>query len=188
MIKQPVMIFIGFTVIITGLPGLIRLDYKGPEQKYGFLYAVPSRSLPGDSCLEKESREALFCRDLLSGEWWYSNLSDRKSIDVLNKQRMEEALANGMDPEDVLLVEYTYSIEQYWYYRYMTPFGDVLQEGRSPYWHKEHNYILNIYPFVNGKVFNFVDDFIDQQKYINRTLTMIDFIRSSTAKRTSHCG
>ena len=57
---------------------------------------------------------------------------------------MEEALANGMDPEDVLLVEYTYSIEQYWYYRYMTPFGDVLQEGRSPYWHKEHNYILNI--------------------------------------------
>ncbi len=77
---------------------------------------------------------------------------------------MEEALANGMDPEDVLLVEYTYSIEQYWYYRYMTPFGDVLQEGRSPYWHKEHNYILNIYPFVNGKVFNFVDDFIDQQK------------------------
>lgn len=154
------------------------------DQNKNMDFYMPSRP---DLCRvilvwKKESREALFCRDLLSGEWWYSNLSDRKSIDVLNKQRMEEALANGMDPEDVLLVEYTYSIEQYWYYRYMTPFGDVLQEGRSPYWHKEHNYILNIYPFVNGKVFNFVDDFIDQQKYINRTLTMIDFIRSSTAK------
>ena len=151
------------------------------DQNKNMDFYMPSRP---DLCRvilvwKKESREALFCRDLLSGEWWYSNLSDRKSIDVLNKQRMEEALANGMDPEDVLLVEYTYSIEQYWYYRYMTPFGDVLQEGRSP---KEHNYILNIYPFVNGKVFNFVDDFIDQQKYINRTLTMIDFIRSSTAK------
>ena len=146
------------------------------DQNKNMDFYMPSRP---DLCRvilvwKKESREALFCRDLLSGEWWYSNLSDRKSIDVLNKQRMEEALANGMDPEDVLLVEYTYSIEQYWYYRYMTPFGDVLQEGRSPYWHKEHNYILNIYPFV--------DDFIDQQKYINRTLTMIDFIRSSTAK------
>lgn len=131
---------------------------------------------------KKESRDALFCQDFLSGEWWYAPLSDKHSIDMANAKRIEEALINGMEIEDVLQIEYEYSVEQYWYYRYMSPWGDVLQEGRSPYWHKEHNYVLNIYPLVNGKVFNFIDDFIDQQRYINRTLTMIDFIRSSSAK------
>lgn len=154
------------------------------DQNKNMDFYLPSRS---DLCRvilvwKKESRDALFCQDQLSGEWWYADLKDKAAIDELNRQRREEGLAYGMDEEDILLVDYNYAVEQYWYYRYMTPFGDVLQEGRSPYWHKEHNYVINIYPFINGKVFNFIDDFIDQQKYINRTLTMIDFIRSSSAK------
>ena len=154
------------------------------EQNENMDFYMPSRP---DLCRvilvwKKESRDALFCRDLLSGEWWYSSVSDKKEIDLENEQRVKDGISNGMDIEDILLIEYEYSVEQYWYYRYMTPFGDVLQEGRSPYWHKEHNYVLDVYPFINGKVFNFVDDFIDQQRYINRTLTMIDFIRSSSAK------
>ena len=131
---------------------------------------------------KKESRDALFCQDMLSGEWWYSSVSDRARIDEANRLRMEEALSHGMEAEDVLLIEYEETVEQFWYYRYFTPYGHVLKEGESPYWHREHNYILNLYPLVNGKVFNFIEDFIDQQRYINRTLTMIDFIRSSSAK------
>ena len=84
--------------------------------------------------------------------------------------------------DDLLLVEYEFATERYWYYRYMSPFGDVLQEGRSPYWHGEHNYVLHLYPLVQGRLGNFVEQFIDQQRAINRTATLIDFIRSTSSK------
>jgi hypothetical protein len=161
-------------------------EYNGMtgSQNKNMDFYVPSRN---DLCRvilvwKKESREAYFCHDTLNGEWWYSALSDKPRIDGLNRSRMDEALANGVDPEDVLLVEYQWEIEQYWYYRYLSPNGYVLKEGRSPYWHKQHNYTLNLYPLVNGKVFNFVEDFIDQQRSINRTLTTMDFIRGASAK------
>lgn len=129
-----------------------------------------------------ENRECYFCNDQLDGSWWYSDFKEKQSIDAINNQRMQEASSNGVDPEDVLLIQYNYANEQYWYYRYMTPYGEILQEGRSPYWHKEHNYALHAYPMVQGKVFNFIEDFIDQQRAINRTMTLIDFIRGASSK------
>ena len=105
-----------------------------------------------------------------------------ESIKYENQIRQNEASINGVDPEDVLLIDYNYGNEQYWYYRYMTPYGDVLQEGKSPYWHGSHNFVLHTYPLIQGKVFNYIEDFIDQQRSINRTLTLIDFIRSSSSK------
>ena len=90
--------------------------------------------------------------------------------------------ANAVDDDDLLLVEYEFATERYWYYRYMTPGGDVLQEGCSPYWHGEHNYVLHLYPLIQGKLGNFVEQFIDQQRAINRTATLIDFIRGTSSK------
>ena len=90
--------------------------------------------------------------------------------------------ANAVDDDDLLLIEYEFATERYWYYRYMTPGGDVLQEGRSPYWHGEHNYVLHLYPLIQGKLGNFVEQFIDQQRAINRTATLIDFIRGTSSK------
>ena len=90
--------------------------------------------------------------------------------------------ANAVSDEDLLLIEYEFATERYWYYRYMSPYGDVLQEGRSPYWHGEHNYVLHLYPLIHGKLGNFVEQFIDQQRAINRTATLIDFIRGTSSK------
>lgn len=129
-----------------------------------------------------ESRECYFCNDTLDGSWWYADFKEKGEIDALNEQRMNNAMNHGIAQEDVLLIEYEYANEQYWYYRYMTPYGDILQEGRSPYWHKEHSYAIHLYPMIQGKVFNFVEDFIDQQRSINRTMTLIDFIRGSSSK------
>ena len=89
---------------------------------------------------------------------------------------------NGKGDDDLLLIEYEFATERYWYYRYMSPFGDVLQEGRSPYWHGEHNYVLHLYPLIHGRLGNFVEQFIDQQRAINRTATLIDFIRGTSSK------
>lgn len=129
-----------------------------------------------------ESREAYFCQDELKGSYWWEDLKSRPILDAENKRRMAEGQSQGMAPEDILLINYEYGNEQYWYYRYMTPWGDILQEGKSPYWHEEHNYAFHAYPMVQGKVFNYIEDFIDQQRAINRTMTLIDFIRGASSK------
>ena len=131
-----------------------------------------------------ESRDAYCWNDTQKGTWGYLPYNDESKamLDSDNNRRKSEAKAAGPVPEDVLLVEYSYVTERYWYYRYMTPCGKVLQEGRSPYWHGEHNYVLHLYPLIHGKLGNFVEQFIDQQRAINRTATLIDFIRGTSSK------
>jgi hypothetical protein len=55
-------------------------------------------------------------------------------------------------------------------------------KGDSPYWHGEHNFVLGVYHLNGGKLYNYIEQFIDQQRSINRTATLIDFIRGSSSK------
>lgn len=129
-----------------------------------------------------ESRDAYFYHDTLDGSWGFVGLNEVNKLEYINQKRISEALEAGVEEDDILLIEYEFKVERYWYYRYLSPWGDVLQEGRSPYWHGQHNYVFHAYPIIHGKIFNFIEDFIDQQRSINRTMTLIDFIRSSSAK------
>ena len=131
-----------------------------------------------------ESRDVYQWNDPAQGKWGYLPFTDesRCEIEAENSRRREEHKAKDGDEEDLLLIEYDFATERYWYYRYMTPFGDILQEGHSPYWHGEHNYVLHLYPLIQGKLGNFVEQFIDQQRAINRTATLIDFIRGTSSK------
>ena len=132
-----------------------------------------------------ESRDAYLWNDEKNGTWGYLpyNNESREIMDRENERRRNEALATGESGDDnLLLVDYRFATERYWYYRYMAPDGYVLQEGRSPYWHGEHNYIIHLFPLVQGRLGNFVEQFIDQQRVINRTATLIDFIRSTSSK------
>lgn len=158
---------------------------QGDESKNLSFYS-PSRS---DLCRvvlgwKLESRDAYRWSDSARGSWGYMPYDEesRKELDAENERRRKEGEASGKSEDELLLVDYTYATERYWYYRFMTPYGDVLQEGRSPYWHGEHNYVLHLYPMVQGKLGNFVEQFIDQQRAINRTATLIDFIRGTSSK------
>lgn len=131
-----------------------------------------------------ESRDAYYWSDSMRGTWGYlpyTNAS-RRLLEIENEKRLKEATDKGTAEEDILTIEYSYATERFWYYRYMTPYGHVLKDGRSPYWHGEHNYVLHLYPLVQGKLGNFVEQFIDQQRAINRTATLIDFIRGTSSK------
>ena len=131
-----------------------------------------------------ESRDAYLWNDTLRGTWGYAEYSDaqKRKFDAENEQRLERAKQMNIPTDDVLTIEYIFATERYWYYRYMTPYGDILQEGRSPYWHGEHNYVLHLFPLIQGRLGNFVEQFIDQQRAINRTATLIDFIRGTSSK------
>ena len=155
-----------------------------------------------------ETRDAYLWNDPERGTWGYLPYDEesRKKLDDENERRRKEAMERkgesgkvkgegdaslsdftfDLSPrkadDDLLLIEYEFATERFWYYRYMSPYGDVLQEGRSPYWHGEHNYVLHLYPLIQGRLGNFVEQFIDQQRAINRTATLIDFIRGTSSK------
>ena len=150
-----------------------------------------------------ETRDAYLWNDTQRGTWGYLPYDEesRKKLDAENDRRrkiaesgklapmseteslnFETGNANAVSDDDLLLIEYEFATERYWYYRYMSPNGDILQEGRSPYWHGEHNYVLHLYPLIQGRLGNFVEQFIDQQRAINRTATLIDFIRGTSSK------
>lgn len=129
-----------------------------------------------------ENRPALFCHDWLHGTYDFVPRKEKAAIDEENKRRRAEGLANGVLEDDLLLIDYEEATERVWVYRYMTPDGYCLQKGDSPYWHREHNFVLGVQHFIGGRLYNFVEQFIDQQRSINRTAMMIDFIRSASSK------
>ena len=45
-----------------------------------------------------------------------------------------------------------------------------------------HPYVLKAYPFIDGEVHSYISDIIDQQRYVNRLITLYDFIMRSSAK------
>jgi hypothetical protein len=88
----------------------------------------------------------------------------------------------GMDEADVPLIEPTWFVDNYWYFYYLSPFGDILMEGETPYEHGSHPYVFKAYPFVDGEIHSFVADVIDQQRYANRLITLYDWVIRSSAK------
>ncbi len=146
----------------------------------------------------QEQRKALWCHDWLEGDAYIDSYANLETIKRENAIRMEENRMkdpqgnylldeNGqirlyMPEEQVPLIEYEYIIETYWYYRFLSPFGDVLQEGESPYAHGEHPYTVKAYPFIDGEIHPFVQDVIDQQRYINHYIILNDFIVKASAK------
>lgn len=69
-----------------------------------------------------------------------------------------------------------------WSYTYLSPDGDVLMEGESPYPRGVHPYIFKAYPYIDGEIHSFVADIIDQQRYVNRLITLYDWIMRASAK------
>lgn len=69
-----------------------------------------------------------------------------------------------------------------WRYYFLTPWGEVLAEGDSPYGEAGHPYVVKAYPYIDGEIHSFVADIIDQQRYTNRLITLYDWIMRSSAK------
>lgn len=130
----------------------------------------------------KESKSRYLCHDTLSGEVYKIELSDIGQVRGENERRTVEQTAQGVAQEDLRLINAKRFVDRYWYFYFLSPQGDILKEGETPYWHKSHPYAFRLYPFFDGQVFPFVSDFIDQQKYINRLITLDDFVRRASAK------
>lgn len=69
-----------------------------------------------------------------------------------------------------------------WHCRWFAPDGTVLAEYDSPYPHRSHPFAVKLYPLTDGEIHSFVEDVIDQQKFINRLIVTLDHMLACSAK------
>lgn len=131
----------------------------------------------------KETKARYRCHDWNNGDVYKIDTEDyEEMVEAVNEERLSRGLSMGMPREEIPLIEATWMMDNYWYFYYLSPFGDVLREGETPYEHKSHPYVFKAYPFIDGEIHSFVADVIDQQRYTNRLITMYDWIMKSSAK------
>lgn len=152
-------------------------------QNYDFLLASDPRLCRVIEVWRKEQKARYRCHDYNNGDVFKINEEDYEAlVEEVNQSRIQRGLAAGMEREDIPLIEAEWFIDNYWYYYYLTPFGQILDEGETPYDHKSHPYVFKAYPFIDGEIHSFVADVIDQQRYTNRLITMYDWIMRASAK------
>ena len=159
-------------------------DFGHPLQdNYDFLVPYDQSRCRVIEVWRKESKPRYRCHDVNNGDVFKVDVEDFQSL-VLdeNSKRMQEARELGMSDDEVPLIRYEWFMDSYWYYYMLTPFGDILEEGETPYAHKSHPYVFKAYPFIDGEIHSFVSNVIDQQRYTNRLITMYDWIMRASAK------
>jgi hypothetical protein len=72
------------------------------------------------------------------------------------------------------------SIDFKWRCRWLSPSGDLLATYLSAT--GTHPFVVKYYPLTDGEVHPFVEDVIDQQRYINRLIVLIDRMMGASAK------
>ncbi len=131
----------------------------------------------------KESKPRYRCHDYNNGDVFKIDVEDYNvMVAQENQRRMQQALQQGIPQEEIPFIEATWFMDSYWYFYYLSPFGDILAEGETPYAHKEHPYVVKAYPFIDGEIHSFVSNVIDQQRYTNRLITLYDWIMRASAK------
>lgn len=154
-----------------------------------------------------EKRRAYFVDDPREPNGYYVpyTKAEKARLDKINEDRlksnimMEADEINPMTDEDgniryfieprlfaeQNLIKYEYKPEEYWYYRYMTPDGYILEEGVSPYWNggeSMHPFILKPYPFVDGEIHSHVEEMRPAQDYLDYYVIQLDFYMRNAAK------
>lgn len=152
----------------------------------------------------RERRRAWYCDDPLAPEPYFMPYDQRQAIDDINAQRLElnvkrwpdgtpmtDADGNPMYfiAPDVYaeqnLIKPERRIEGFWYFRYLSPDGHVLEEGESPYWNGSesfHPFVFKPYPYIDGEFHPFISEIKPSQDYFNYYMIALDFYIKNAAK------
>lgn len=155
-------------------------------------YSNLSFYAPSDSSLcrvievwRKETKSRYRCHDFNNGDVYKIEIGDYSElVEKENKARLAQAAEAGMSEDEVPLIEVEWFVDEFWHYYYLSPFGDILEAGETPYEHKGHPYVFKAYPFIDGEIHSFVGDVVDQQRYVNRLIALHDMIMKNSAKNT----
>lgn len=159
-----------------------RFGYSRLEN-YDFLFTSEPGRCRVIEIWRKEQKPKYRCHDYQNGDIFKIDEEDYAQVVLTeNEERMRMAKEAGMPEDEVPLIKATWFVDDYWYFYYLSPFGDILREGETPYEHGSHPYVFKAYPFIDGEIHSFVADVIDQQRYTNRLITLYDWIMRASAK------
>lgn len=159
-----------------------RFGYSRLEN-YNFLFTSEPGRCRVIEIWRKEQKPRYRCHDYQNGDIFKIDEEDYAQVVLTeNEERMRMAKEAGMPEDEVPLIKATWFVDDYWYFYYLSPFGDILREGETPYEHGSHPYVFKAYPFIDGEIHSFVADVIDQQRYTNRLITLYDWIMRASAK------
>lgn len=75
-----------------------------------------------------------------------------------------------------------WDVAEVWHCRWFSPMGDLLASYDSPFAHGSHPFVIKMYPLTDGEVHSLVEDVIDQQKQVNRLISLVDQVMAASAK------
>ncbi len=142
---------------------------------------------------------ANFGSDALSGaDFWRPMSGKCRAIEVWTLESMEVMIVHDTRCGQLQILPYCsdeakllseqdgvkteWDIANVWRCRWFSPMGDLLCSYYSPYKHGGHPYVYKMYPLIDGEIHSLVEDVIDQQKYVNRLITMLEHMMSMSAK------
>ena len=121
-----------------------------------------------------ECQPRLLCHDPLTASVFTADATTgRRKIERLNRQRRKEGQK---------AIAMRWEMATTWRCRILAPDGTVLDSYNSPLKGGVHPLAVKLYPMVDGDVHSLVEDVVDQQKHVNRLLTMMDRMMSTAAK------
>jgi hypothetical protein len=130
---------------------------------------------------EKVNMQVMIVSDPMSGKEVQSEM-DEEELEQINRDRIEQFSAMGVPMENIPLLDYERRYENIWHFWFLTDKGDILMHGETPYEHEQSPYTLGLYPLIDGNIWGFAYDILDQQIQINRLLTSLDKIVGSSSK------
>ena len=137
----------------------------------------------------KEHKPGIRCKDIMDTEQplYHIDPKDLYKVKAENARRLEEGRRQGIPDDDIPLIEYQgkglgYKIYEYWHFWALAPDGRIITDYDSPYEHGSHPYTIKIYLYSEGKPVPFISCIRDQQRYINRLITLNDLLINSTIK------
>lgn len=153
----------------------------------------------------KESRQSLWVHDWDKGDAGFMPMGVKAELDAENESRKRANVMmdeNGLpildengeemyyvDPEKLNLIEYDPQMETFWYRRYITPNGYLLDARESPYFVLRDGYRCSIqpysflaYPCLQGEVKSLIMRMENNQRTLNHYMMMINFVVANGAK------
>lgn len=153
----------------------------------------------------KESRQSLWVHDWDKSDAGFMPMGVKAELDAENESRKRANVMmdeNGLpildengeemyyvDPEKLNLIEYEPQMETFWYRRYITPNGYLLDARESPYFVLRDGYRCSIqpysflvYPCLQGEVKSLIMRMENNQRTLNHYMMMINFVVANGAK------
>lgn len=114
-----------------------------------------------------ESQEVLICHNRRTATLTTVPLSQSREV---KRMRQNPDVATRWD------------IVTTWRCRWFSPMGDLLASYAAPGEMGSHPFVTKFYPLIDGEVHSFVEGAIDQQKQVNRLITMVNHAMEASAK------